>query len=505
MRRFASGCVSLVMGLGLLLSSQVAPVTALTDYEVNLRTVMTGAAVHPGPGHPDVTVAANASALPSAGQLVYWYTISGLGQVTAIHLHSGAAGQTGPLLFALEIHPDGEEVVGSRKPVDPDLLQDMVDNPAGYYLEVHTATFPNGAVRGQFERGPTWLNAWARGVDVVPGPGDPNTEGRGTVRLDPQAGQACASLGEGLSAIPSPTGASIHHGQPGEVGAPLLDLPTPVSGTTACATGYDAGVLQAIVEDPASHYLVIDTAAFPDGAVRGQLSHYAVGPPPEACPAQAGVECVLPVGTYVFDGLATALTYTTSIELLALQTAWAEAGEPVPGLGALRLDDPGNGGVLNLFVFDGQVPSEPCDWAYESIGTDPTDLIRWLRLHPLLEVTEPRSVDYGGVPGLEVDVRVGASTCVLPEIALLDFRPGLDESVREDTTLRVVAQRVGTQTILTVTRDFTAFQLEGSRIAGIASNFTDVAQEVVESFVWDVAAAPGSPPALPDTAVPVGP
>ena len=34
------------------------------------------------------------------------------------------------------------------------VLDEIVDNPAGFYVNVHTADYPNGAIRGQLMRVP---------------------------------------------------------------------------------------------------------------------------------------------------------------------------------------------------------------------------------------------------------------------------------------------------------------------------------------------------------------
>lgn len=507
-RRLVTALAALALGVSLSAAGRPSPAIALTDWEVGLRTEMTGAEVVPGPGHATVSVDFWVGVRPSIGQMVYFYTITGLSEVSAIHIHSGGVGTNGPILFSLEMAPDGVEIVGSRQRVDRDLLQDMADNPAGYYVDVHTAALPDGAIRGQLERGHTWVRAWARGAEVVPGPGEATVEGQAGVRLDPLLGEACSSIDPELEPLMPLTSMAVHRGNAGENGPLVLALPLSTE-TRTCATGYAADALQAVIDDPAGHYVLLSTAAHPDGAVRGQLSHFNVGPPPDACPASTGVTCVLPAGTHTFEGLATALMYSTDIELLATQNGWAENGVHVPELGALGLEDPGERGALNVFAWNGEVQTDPCEWGYESIGTDPEDLIGWLARHPLLEVTDPIEVDYGGVPGLEVDVLVLDAPCFLPDVGLLHFRPGLDESVQEGTELRIIAQRVGSQTVLTVSRDFTAFRLEEAsastaRVAGAdAGEFLPVAQAIVDTFEWDVAA--GTPPSLPDTAMPLDP
>ena len=37
--------------------------------------------------------------------------------------------------------------------VEPEKLKPIVANPAGFYVNIHTADFPGGAVRGQLMKG----------------------------------------------------------------------------------------------------------------------------------------------------------------------------------------------------------------------------------------------------------------------------------------------------------------------------------------------------------------
>ena len=66
---------------------------------------------------------------------------------TAAHIHTGAAGAAGGPVVTLQAPADGS---GSGcQDIAADLAQALVSNPAGYYVNVHTAQFPQGAIRGQ--------------------------------------------------------------------------------------------------------------------------------------------------------------------------------------------------------------------------------------------------------------------------------------------------------------------------------------------------------------------
>jgi len=70
--------------------------------------------------------------------------------VTAVHIHQGAAGMNGPLLWSVPDAPTGD-IVYSRFDYDgtipwDDLWTTLETEPA--YLDVHTTTFPDGQIRG---------------------------------------------------------------------------------------------------------------------------------------------------------------------------------------------------------------------------------------------------------------------------------------------------------------------------------------------------------------------
>jgi hypothetical protein len=80
------------------------------------------------------------------GDVCFTLTVAKLGKVTAAHIHKGAAGADGDPVAPLSVTgPDGDTCIAA----EPDLLKAIVAAPADYYVNVHTADFPKGAVRGQ--------------------------------------------------------------------------------------------------------------------------------------------------------------------------------------------------------------------------------------------------------------------------------------------------------------------------------------------------------------------
>jgi hypothetical protein len=115
-----------------------------------LTATLTGAAEVPGPGDADGT--GRVTLILSAGkdQICYELAVSNIGTATAAHIHSGGADVAGPVLAMLKA-PE----TGSSKDcvsLDKEKILDIIKNPANYYVNVHNADFPDGAVRGQLAK-----------------------------------------------------------------------------------------------------------------------------------------------------------------------------------------------------------------------------------------------------------------------------------------------------------------------------------------------------------------
>jgi CHRD domain len=108
------------------------------------------------------------------------------------------------------------------------------------------------------------------GAAEVPGPGDPKGSGTVQVTIDPAKGEVCYELS--VEDIQEATAAHIHEGAVGKEGPVKLGLDAPKTGSAKGCKSADAAVIKAMMQDPADYYVNVHNAAFPKGAVRGQLS-----------------------------------------------------------------------------------------------------------------------------------------------------------------------------------------------------------------------------------------
>lgn len=101
----------------------------------------------PNQGDPDGSGTFTGRVKAARGTLCYTIDVTGIAPATAAHIHIGPAGGVGPVVIALEAPTDGSSSACATAPQE--LLRDIQRNPDEYYVNIHNAEFPAGALRGQ--------------------------------------------------------------------------------------------------------------------------------------------------------------------------------------------------------------------------------------------------------------------------------------------------------------------------------------------------------------------
>lgn len=92
----------------------------------------------------------------TSGEVIFYFNYSFPGAVTinGLHIHQAAKGVNGPVLVnsgvTSIVDADGKgNVTTIVTGTSPATLQAILDNPRGYYVNLHTTVNPSGAVREQ--------------------------------------------------------------------------------------------------------------------------------------------------------------------------------------------------------------------------------------------------------------------------------------------------------------------------------------------------------------------
>ena len=122
---------------------------ALAAGSVTFTTMLTGPAeVPPAPaaGHGTASITVDTA----KGQLCYELSATGTDTPTMAHVHKGAAGIAGPVVVAIDPPAQGSSKGCAAAPADA--LAAILAEPSSYYVNVHTAKYPKGAMRGQLAK-----------------------------------------------------------------------------------------------------------------------------------------------------------------------------------------------------------------------------------------------------------------------------------------------------------------------------------------------------------------
>ena len=145
--------------LALALSLGIAGVLAIAGIagadadptQFSYRAGMNGAKEVPAPGDRNGSGQAVISVDTVTGEICFELRVRNIAPAAAAHIHEAEKGSPGPIVVTLTPPTSGSS---SGCVVDLTQAQAIAEDPSGYYVNVHNAEFPDGAVRGQLHGRP---------------------------------------------------------------------------------------------------------------------------------------------------------------------------------------------------------------------------------------------------------------------------------------------------------------------------------------------------------------
>ena len=303
--------VSLCILLLLALSSSLRAETLKTIIRLNSQSVV------PPPANPptglsvyamvriDVNRDSSGDIIGGKPYILFFVNTTEAVDVTGLFLREGAVNANGPVILDLRgegrIDPRVRTTINTGgQDLDPELLQRLVANPAGFYLDLRTTDNPDGAIRGQLHK---FTESFANTVTLspmneVPPITNVTAAGTATVTMNPTrggrgeitGGQVTLSVRYDLPANSEITGLNIRKGVAGMNGDIVIRSSISSSNSMTTLTGkgsfsqairVTANELEAfkqLLNDPASFYVNLETKDHGGGLVRGQLTSLAQAP-----------------------------------------------------------------------------------------------------------------------------------------------------------------------------------------------------------------------------------
>jgi LPXTG-motif cell wall-anchored protein len=154
-KRFAMLCTMFALAMMLVGGVSAAPSRTESAQQgsgpgVTLMATLTGEAQVEAEGDPDGSGTAMVTLNTDTGEVTFDVSYANITLPTAAaHIHRGAAGVAGPVVVPFWAEPQNANTVRGRVTADVALVKEIAANPAGFYVNVHNADYPKGAIRGQ--------------------------------------------------------------------------------------------------------------------------------------------------------------------------------------------------------------------------------------------------------------------------------------------------------------------------------------------------------------------
>jgi hypothetical protein len=120
------------------------PVVA-SEARAALEASLTGEKEVPGPGDPNGWGEAEVKVYKA--KVCYELEVKRIKPATDAHIHQGGPNVAGDIVVTLKAPTDGSSE--GCKAISKQLSKKLREHPSHYYVNVHNAPYPNGAIRGQ--------------------------------------------------------------------------------------------------------------------------------------------------------------------------------------------------------------------------------------------------------------------------------------------------------------------------------------------------------------------
>lgn len=170
MRKLAVPLLGLALALALVTVGRTA-VAAPASQTTELTATLAGSEEVPDPGDADGAGTATVTLDMASNTVTFSMNVSNITLPAAgAHIHEGEAGVAGPVVVPLTA-PGADGAASGSATGDAALMQRIMDNPAGFYVNVHTSDYPGGAIRGQLAAGAATTSAPAAAATPAPAGG----------------------------------------------------------------------------------------------------------------------------------------------------------------------------------------------------------------------------------------------------------------------------------------------------------------------------------------------
>jgi hypothetical protein len=230
---------------------------------------MTGNAESPA-GDPVGTGTAEFHLRAGQGQVCYQIAAKNLPPAVAAHIHRGATGVAGPVVVPLNT-PNAAGASFGCATTTRAVVKAILAEPASYYVNVHTAEFPAGAIRGQLT-GTSPDDFGTIFAFDLKGSSEPNATGTAVLRILKDTATVCYRLHAANVTLPT-VAAHIHKGDAGVNGPVVVPFTAPgADGNSSGCVASTADIVNGILAAPSGYYVNVHTKEHPAGAIRAQLA-----------------------------------------------------------------------------------------------------------------------------------------------------------------------------------------------------------------------------------------